>query len=241
VPRTTIADFLADYFRAMVPETTRRADEARSEHIQTGVWLVGLASALLALFVSNREKVPFVSSVEAKWMVVMLGFSVLAGVGHRIILLIASAQEYGARVGFLGWLRGSQMVVEVAQPLDDSWTNQDILSRLKNHYELDYEFLLKSPSATEEIRRVYSQVHSSWQKIDMDRLGELTKQVGKWQGWTEQETAKRFAEFGSGQSASIAAPGLHYRTLFTVGTVALLAGSLAFCAAVIVFCLAFLF
>jgi hypothetical protein len=132
------------------------------------------------------------------------------------------------------------MSVEIAQPLDDSWSNQDILSRLKNHYELDYDFLLKSPSATEEIRRVYSQVHSSWQKVDMDRLGELTKQVGKWQGWSEQETAKRFG-LGSGHQASASAPTIHYRTLFTVGTLALLAGSLAFCAAVIVFCLAFLF
>jgi hypothetical protein len=241
VPRTTIADFLADYFRAMVPEVTRRADEARSEHIQTGVWLVGLASALLALFVSNRGKVPFVSPGEAKWMVVLLGVSVVAGVGHRIILLIASAQEYNARVALLGWLRASQMDVDVAQPLDDSWTNEEIVSRLKNHYELDYEFLLKSPSAKEEIRKVYSQVHSSWEKIDRDRLGVLTNQLGKWAGWSDAEVAKHFAEFGGAQGATASAPLIHYRTLFTVGTLALLAGSLAFCAAVIVFCLAFLF
>jgi len=238
--RTSLADFLGDYLRAMVPEVASRADEVRGEHVQTGVWLVGLASALLALFVSNRDKVPFVSTVEAKWIVALLGFSILCGVAHRIILLIASAQEYNARVGFLGWLRGIQMNVEIAQPLDESWTNDEILARLKNHYELDYGFLLKSPSAKEELHQVYSQVYASWAKIDRDFLLELMKKMGEWLGWSDAEVAKRFAGFASGKPTTDSPPSIHHRTLYAIGTGALLAGSLAFSAAVVVMCVAFL-
>jgi hypothetical protein len=239
MPRTTLADVLAEFFRSIVPEAARRADETRSEHVQTGVWLVGLASAMLALFVSNRDKVAFVSNIEADWIVSLLGFSVLAGVAQRIVLLIGSAQEYNARIGFMSWLRASEISVNLAEPLSQEWSNDEILRRLKEHYELDYTFLLTFPSPEEQLRQAYAQVHSSWEKLDRDRLHSLFSALGAWAGWTEAEVSTRTAAAASFESSPTRST-IHYTTLFKVGGFALMGGSLAFGAAVVVLCIGFL-
>jgi hypothetical protein len=241
VPRTTVSDFLLEYLRAVIPEVARRADEDRSEHIQTGAWLVGLASALLALFLANRDKVPFVSESQAKLVVVLLGLSIMAGVVQRIVLLIGSGQDYAARMGFVGWLKGLESDADLAEPLKADWTNDEIVSRLKRHYDLDYEFLLKSASAEAELGRVYSEVYESWDKFDRESIHALMQQLGNWIGWTEAEIERRSAQSAELQLDAESPQRIHFRTLYKIGGNALIAASLTFCAAVIVFCVAFLF
>jgi hypothetical protein len=237
--RSDRAKLLTDFFQSILPDAVRQIDQGKAELVQTGAWLVGLASALLALFVSNRDKVNFISVVQAKWIVGLLGLSVLCGVVQRLCLIAAGFSEATSRFRLIGWLIGYGSEVDLADPLNDEWTAEEIVDRLQRHYDLDYAFLLDSPGARDRLRQIYSQTHAGWGKIDSDALRAVYRQIGSYVGWSAEKIEKQttaFLEGGSGDSTDM----VHHTSLFGVAAFALLVGSVAFGAAVTAFCVAFL-
>jgi len=81
-----IHHILAEYYLKVVPNLKNEAFERQRQTDNVVVWIVGLSTGVLALILSNVEKITFLSVGGLKIVVICLLFSILSGVVFRAFI-----------------------------------------------------------------------------------------------------------------------------------------------------------
>ncbi len=236
--RTRRADWFADYLRTTLPEAVKQAEQGSAEFVQTGVWLAGIASALLSLFFVNYGKLPFISRASGKWIVALLGIAIVAGIAQRAFMLFGANREANARFRLLGWLNNYGSDVDFADELEDDWTAEDIVNRLKRYYDFDVSQILTRPDAHAHLQQLYKTVYEAWSKLDRDQVELVMAQVGAYVGWDDEEIKQQLKSYESGETAP-KLPGVHHVYWFGLGRLSLIASGVTLAAAIAVACFSF--
>jgi hypothetical protein len=239
MPRTKPDEWFADYLRTSLPEWGRQAEAGRQEFVQTGVWFVGMAATLLALFLANRGRFDFLTFGAEKWIVFLLGTSVVLGIAQRVLALVAAGREQVARGNLLGWLIGYRTHGEEADELDDDWSAEDIVVRLRDHFDLDGAFLLEAPDALPRLRDAYQDVYEHSSTADKERLKIVAAKLGEYMDWDEVSLNEHLAQF-EGQSADGTRPALSHQTWLGLSAISFFGAGFSLAAAVAVACISFL-
>ncbi|OGX59184.1 MAG: hypothetical protein A2447_02490 [Omnitrophica WOR_2 bacterium RIFOXYC2_FULL_38_12] len=81
-----IHHILAEYYLKVVPNLKNEAFERQRQTDNVVVWIVGLSTGVLALILSNVEKITFLSVGGLKIVVICLLLSILSGVVFRAFI-----------------------------------------------------------------------------------------------------------------------------------------------------------
>lgn len=165
------AHLIARKLTDWLPEALRHQENFGRENVQIIVWLVGLSSALITLIAANREVSAAIGTSGRSWLIGLLVFVVLFGVSHRIVYGQAENRQKKLVFGLRGLLWGATLDFSQPEPLAEEWTIPDIVRELKESFDLDYRFLLNSPTASHEhARSAYAAHYELWSRHDREGL-----------------------------------------------------------------------
>ena len=98
----TLTDELVAVMREWLPTIARQSEEAGREAVQTVVWLVGLASGLIALFAFNSGLVTSVTLGQRRALIISLSITITCGVLQRLTYQFAEQKQRNLLLGFQG-------------------------------------------------------------------------------------------------------------------------------------------
>jgi hypothetical protein len=165
-----------------------RHQQANSSHVI--VWIVGLASALLALAIGN----PAVTEpLHVIWYNLTLGLALVAVFGGVIFRSIAmwEASEtaelnlaiYGILIGILG----SKDLAHANAPRK-SWTREQIVENLKTEFGVEVGRVLNPDAGHEELLAVYEEAYDRRIQIDDAVKLEIERYIQAHVGRTLEES-----------------------------------------------------
>lgn len=163
--RQTTADKIAIRIRESLPSLMRQGDESAKEAIQTTVWLVGLATGLLALLSAKPELLIHLGALRP-WLVVGLFGVVVVGVCQRLAQQILSGKERVLAYSLEMYLWGWTEPFEDPLPLQDWWREEQILERLKVDFNLDYSAFRDNNVPLKAYQDAYAGHYKTWEEFE---------------------------------------------------------------------------
>lgn len=187
---STIATLLRD----AVHRALEQKERTSSDIGQVIVWLVGLASAFLALAVANPGRVETLAGRDYGLLAALLLLSVAAGVVCRIVVLVRVGKLENFLFQFGVTLSVFSVVTSVKLPeqLSDRWEPDEIVRRLREDFGVDYTFLLTQRVPIEGCRAAYRGQYETWQRLEVQLERRLKEVVGAYAGLSKARTERLF-------------------------------------------------
>jgi hypothetical protein len=178
----SFTDRFIETIRDWIPGVLRQAEETGRETVQVVVWLVGLASALLALEATNRALLSGLS-ITGRFVATFLlvGVAVL-GVLQRIVYHIAEAKQRELILRLQGHLAGLTTNVDEPFELQQWWDRAEIIKQLLRGFDLHYDFLGQDDVPIEKCREIYSNHYDRWKSFESQRLNDFGELMGAFMG-----------------------------------------------------------
>ena len=183
-----------EVFRDAVPRILAQLQRIEEDASKAIVWVVGLASTLLVLGLSDAARVKQLLADDYKLAVACLLTAVIVGVTCRILSLWVGAIRTGLLLRFENYLVGYRAAQDSHIPakLSDSWDVAEIVRRLHVDFGVDYEYLLKYNTPIEECRNAYRSEYERSSRFDQNQMESLKAAVAAHNGLTITETAALF-------------------------------------------------
>ena len=155
IPRRHV--LLAGLARDSVPRALEQAERGSGDYTQAVVWLVGLASTLLALAVANPERVMAIAGHSYRLLCVLLLATIVTGVACRIVSLWSTAFARRLSISLNAYLAGYVVGFETPSPEDfsEDWTAAQVVEKIQHQFGRDYSFLLEYSLTSEHLRGEY--------------------------------------------------------------------------------------
>lgn len=170
--RQTDQDKLASFVRGVLPEATRHVEESGREIVQTVVWLVGLATGLLALFAAKPEMAAATGNTGRALIATLLAV-VLLGVAQRLVRQVAMDKERQISHMAHMHLWGMTEAFDDPLPLQDWWDEAEILGALKEDFDLDYSFLQEKNAPLETYRDAFAHQYAIWESGELKKKEDM--------------------------------------------------------------------
>ena len=205
----------------------------QSETNQTTVWLVGLASTLLALTVASPDRVRNVVGTAYATVAILLLVTVISGAVVRVgavwISYFSEVQLSELRYAMDG------LATKLAQPIQSdlklsmNWSVEEIVAKFKSHFDSDYSFLLEHNTPIDRCRKMYQETYERHIELERDLVSLFGMALAAFEGWTDLERqnwemehrARAAGEFPHSESAAetkvtvaLAAAGLATKWLY---------------------------
>lgn len=183
-----------EVFRDAVPRILTQLQRVEEDASKAIVWVVGLASTLLVLGLSDAARVKQLLADDYKFAVACLLTAVIVGVTYRILSLWVSAIRTGLLLRFENYLVGYRATLDSHIPpkLSDSWDVAEIVRRLHVDFGVDYDFLRKYNTPIEECRDAYKSQYELSARLDRSQMETLKAAVAAHNGLTAAEAAALF-------------------------------------------------
>jgi hypothetical protein len=183
----TLTDELVSVMREWLPTIARQSEEAGREAVQTVIWLVGLASGLLALFAINSGVVASVTFGQRRALIIGLSATITCGVLQRIAYQLAEHNQRNLWLGLQGYLVGSEQLLEEPDELNEQWDRDEIVLRITRNFELDLAPLNTFNIPIDFYRKVYSNHFDGWHRYQSGRLQRLGEVIAAYLGMSEEQ------------------------------------------------------
>jgi hypothetical protein len=145
-----------------------------SDYAQTAVWLVGLASTLLAATVVDPTKVRSALGMAYGPVISCLWTTIVAGVTYRVVAHLLASNVLNRAVLLESRFVASVEAYTLKTPdlLSNRWTGEEIVARIHEQFDLDYSFLLKYDTSIEKYREIYLEQYNSFERHSNDFASE---------------------------------------------------------------------
>jgi hypothetical protein len=162
--KKNLVDVAMERFDESLPEIISGASTITGELVQTTVWLVGLASAVLAVIVT-KDTVLVATPILRNALGITLFATVLLGVLQRICQQRVLAKEHYVMMHVRQTLRN-------ARPWDaqdpttpgEHHTAKRIVELMNTEFGIDYTFALSRRDALERLREAHQWRYDLWKK-----------------------------------------------------------------------------
>jgi hypothetical protein len=159
--KQTAPDKLALQIRQLVLDAAQSVSEPTGESVQTVVWLVGLSTGFLGLAAAKPDVLKPVGSHSFILILTLVGV-VVFGVAQRLVHQVATLKEkrlvHSLQIEF--WSMGEQPAGP--EPLDDSWSRQELAKRLSEHLDVDLSSWTEKNAPIEKYRELYRAFFGEW-------------------------------------------------------------------------------
>jgi hypothetical protein len=159
-----------------------------TETNQATVWLVGLASTLLALTVASPDRVRNVVGSAYATVSILLLVTVIGGATVRVaavwIAYFSEIELSELRLGLSG-LGSTILDTQGPMKLAMHWTEADIVAKFQSNFDSDYSFLLKYQTPLDECRKLYEEAYERHKQDEHELILLLARGIGAFYGWTD--------------------------------------------------------
>lgn len=160
----------------------RAADHVHRSSVdagQTVMWLVGLASTLVALNVAQPAQMARVLVPHERRFVILLLITIAAGVLCKILALwgvtLTAVQLANVGTYLTGFAAGLKSFHPKA--LSDQWDRDDVIRMLQSEFGLDYSFLRTYKTPVEFCRQAYQAQFDIWTSSEAEMIEDVSKAV----------------------------------------------------------------
>jgi len=188
----------AGIVRRLLPHYLRDWETVGRDEVKTGVWLVGLASAVLAFLAGNdglRNETALRVGIAP---VVVLAATIILGVAHRVLYQLYEADQRAHFRNAMNALLVYEVQGRSPFPLQEEWTESDIVRHLREEFDLDYCFLQEYEVPLDRCREIYKRTYDSWRTREDEGHEEVQALLRAFSGEDENVDAssspKTFAE-----------------------------------------------
>ncbi|WP_289117090.1 hypothetical protein [uncultured Idiomarina sp.] len=169
-------EVLAKYFATMLPNAEREYFQIVKSSVDVSVWLVGLSTATIAVLLGSDSIKALLSSATLATSLIIFSLVTLFGVLQRILFHVAELKKWPLSLGLQAALTGLTDKTRVARELDEDWTVNDIVNRLREDFGVNYNFLLRHNSSIEMARDSYREqlhIHRDFEQEGIKHLAKL--------------------------------------------------------------------
>lgn len=223
---------IAEYYRDLLPEIRAEINRFGEQSVQLIVWLVGLATGITALLVSQlSSQQPVIGSRAASWTIALLAASVVLGVLHRILYHMAEVATWSQLLNFRGYLLGLTDPSSGPLELEEYWDVARIAQELNEEFGLDYSFLVEYNVPIERAREIYTSVYDRHNEREKEGLRRLADVVGETFGIPEDK--RHYFGEPAPKGHSVREQGQYIRALHRASSLLFLGTAICFIASVI--------
>lgn len=172
----SLDEIFAKYIIDLLPEAERDYLRLSSSSVEVSVWLVGLATGVVVLLMSNSTSKEILEPWAYQGGVIIFSLVVLCGVTQRIIFHIAELKKWPLSQSLRGCLIGYTDNVRTASELQEFWTVEDIVNRLRDDFGVNYEYLLENEISLARAREAYisqMEIHRKFEEKGLATLSEI--------------------------------------------------------------------
>lgn len=158
----------ASMLREMITQGREFSGRYVAESAETIVWVVGLASALLAASFAEPEEVRRVLGTNHAWTAAALWLAIVGGASYRVLTLWLSGRInlhlFDLEGRLTGYVGGSRMTLPAL--LSSSWGQAQIVAHIKSEFGQDYQFLLLYDTPLDQCQQIYHDMYDDWFEHD---------------------------------------------------------------------------
>jgi hypothetical protein len=169
----TLTQQLAAFMRESLPAVISEAKDLGRESVQTVVWLVGLATGLITLIAAHPEIISPLTIFQRRMIIAGLCFTITFGLAQRIFNQLAERRERDLFFRLQGHLAAYGLDVVEPDELENRWTQNEILERLRRDFDSDVTVLADLGLPIELYRTLYSRHVELWHEQQSRRLNDL--------------------------------------------------------------------
>jgi hypothetical protein len=169
-------ELFGDLLSNILPDIEREASLVGRTIVDTGVWLVGLSTAVLALLIGSDKASEAIESWSYTLGILLFSCVVLLGVLQKVIFHIAERKQLSVSIRFRAAMIAYLDTQRTAQNYQDNWSIEYTVRRLKEDFGVDYSFLLEGKISTSEARTAYNEqleIHRKWEQQGLDSLANI--------------------------------------------------------------------
>lgn len=168
-------ELVTNHFNSIIPELEREASHLGRSLVDVGVWLVGLSTGVLAVLLSSTTASETLTDWAYKGGVLAFSIVVLLGVVQRVLFHFAELLRFPISIR----LRSSMIALTdrtpLARELQDYWTIDDIVERLRLDFGVDYSYLIEYKVSLDRAREAYSGQLEIQREFEGEGLSHLAK------------------------------------------------------------------
>jgi hypothetical protein len=169
----TLTEQLAAFMRESLPAVISEAKDLGRESVQTVVWLVGLATGLITLIAARPEIIASLTIAERRIIIAGLCSTITFGLVQRMLNQLAERRERDLFFRLQGHLAAYGLDVAEPDELENRWTQDEILERLKRDFDSDVAVLADLGLPIDLYRTLYSRHLELWHEQQSRRLNDL--------------------------------------------------------------------
>lgn len=183
-----LAIWMADY----LPKYMEGQTQLQRDGVQLAVWLVGLSVGLVALLIADAgSEGAWLGPTATSMAVGLATATVLFGVLHRVAVYFAQGLAHNHVLDFRMDLAMRTADMDFGpRELSEHWDVPEIVSRLKEGFDLDYSFLIEYNVPLEKSRKIYTEIYTQEKKWEQEALDQLVKVVSAFTDLGKEQEAK---------------------------------------------------
>jgi mRNA-degrading endonuclease HigB of HigAB toxin-antitoxin module len=166
-------------FARMLCDLLGQGREAAAKHLaessEAVVWIVGLASALLAASFAEPVEVRRVLGTNHAWTAGSLWLAIVGGASYRVLTLWVAgnfqAHVFQLEAFLTGYVGGSTAFSPAV--LSRSWDEMEIVAHIQSEFGQDYRFLLTHDASLERCQQLYEEMCQRWHERDEEKHAAL--------------------------------------------------------------------
>lgn len=178
--KPTAHDKLLIQVRQLLPDIVRANDDQNREETQTVVWLVGLAAGFLGVLAAKPE-ILFALGKIRPYLIPSLAAVAVSGLAERLCQQVAARKERYAVFNVNMYLWAYTEPFDQPLRVQEWWTEQEILQRLRDDFGMDYSFLSRYNVPIEGYREAYQGQYELWEKAESEKaehIADLMAAIG---------------------------------------------------------------
>lgn len=171
----------AELAEATVLDAHKALGEESQETVQTVVWLVGLASAMLVVLGAKDHS--FVTDTgQRAFFSLLLFVTISAGVLQRVLQQLRRQSEVVYMMALRTAVASFKYEADVPSALDNNWPKARIAANIKHFFGFDYAYLAEPDTTLEEAQAVYASLFASFSAFDDRRMKEFGRMMAAIKG-----------------------------------------------------------
>lgn len=169
-------EVLAKHYNIIIPEAEAQFFNLARSTVDVSVWLVGLATGVIAFLVGSDDAGEMLGQYSYQASLVLFAFVIFFGVAQRVLFHIGELRKWPISLRLRGSLIGLTENTPLASKLQDHWSVNDIVDRLREDFGVNYSYLIEYNVPLERAREAYNgqlQIHREFEKEGIDNLAEI--------------------------------------------------------------------
>ena len=171
--KKSLTDALASFMRESLPAVLTESKEMGRETVQTVVWLVGLATALITLIAAHPGITTALTVTQRRSLIIPLAATITLGVLQRIVYQLAEQKERNLYFRLQGHLAVYDTHIDEPDPLENHWNQDEIIQRIERDFDTDLRGFGDMNLPIDFCRTLYSGYLDLWNESQSKRLKDL--------------------------------------------------------------------